>query len=395
MALNCLAQVGGLDPTNAAPGGLTDTATNQGVPPPVPYLSPSEWWAVTNGMAPGDLAGLANLATQGGALSPAALAAIKAGLTADDVSAIAAMAAQVLAAQAQSAASVQPMTQMSSGITVANPVLNINIGGLTNAEVGLAAIGQTAGDFWTGAYFPYSYSSTINNLLWSDGTVSGINVLISNAPGDWANGATDPMLRMYAYSYSGDITVTLTGVPAGTYALYLYGHGPTTDASIFSVTSPSNSLGTLSTGTNWQSSTWIDGAQYVVFPGLSVSSGQPVSVDVHVDSLDYALISGLQLLPYSNAVPDLLDENMTNRVPFMGVPFIVTGVIEAEQFDLGTNAYSVIDASNATTGYRVCNLCITTNNPDPMGGGFCVDKLRANEWLSYSIDVRVGQTYAI
>ena len=118
------------------------------------------------------------------------------------------------------------MTQMSSGITVANPVLNINIGGLTNAEVGLAAIGQTAGDFWTGAYFPYSYSSTINNLLWSDGTVSGINVLISNAPGDWANGATDPMLRMYAYSYSGDITVTLTGVPAGTYALYLYGHGP-------------------------------------------------------------------------------------------------------------------------------------------------------------------------
>jgi len=189
----------------------------------------------------------------------------------------------------------------------------------------------------------------------------------------------------------------LTGVPAGTYALYLYGHGPTTDDSIFSVTSPSNVLGTLSTGPNWQSSTWSNGAQYVVFPGLSVSSGQAVTVDVQVDSLTYALVSGLQLLPYSNAVPDLLHETMTNRVPFMGVPFVVTGVIEAEQFDLGGRGvgYQVNDTSNATTAYRVCNLCITTNNGDPMGGGFCVDKLRASEWLSYSIDVRVSQTYAI
>jgi hypothetical protein len=201
------------------------------------------------------------------------------------------------------------------------------------------------------------------------------------------------------YSYSGGITLMLTNVPAGTYALYLYGHGPTTDASVFSVTSPSNNWGTLSTGPKWQGSTWWDGAQYVVFPGLSVSNGQPVTVDVQVDSLDYALISGLQLLPYSNASPDLLHDTITSRVPFMGVPFVVTGIIEAEQFDLGGpgTGYHAIDTNNATTDYRVCNLCISTNsgaNSD-VGGGFCVDKLRANEWLSYSIDVRVGQTYAI
>ena len=365
--------------------------------PPVPYLSPGEWWAVTNGMAPGDLAGLANLTTQGGALSPAALAAVKAGLTADDVSAIAAMAAQVLAVQAQSALFAQPLTQVSGGVTVANHVLNVNLGGQTSDKVGLAAIGQGASDLWTGSYFPYQYLSTNSNLPWSDNTASGISLVIANAPGDWANGAIDPMLRTYTYSYSGAITLTLTNVPAGSYALYLYGPGPTTDDSIFSVTSPSNGLGTLSTGPNWQSSTWSNGAQYVVFPGLSVSTGQPVTVDVQVDSLNYALVSGLQLLPYSNAVPDLLHETMTNRVPFMGVPFVVTGVIEAEQFDQGGRGvgYQVNDTSNATTAYRVCNLCITTNNGDPMGGGFCVDKLRANEWLSYSIDVRVSQTYAI
>jgi len=366
-------------------------------PPPVPYLSPAAWWAVTNGMAPGDLAGLANLTTQGGALSTAGLAAVQAGLTADDVSAIAAMAAQVLAAQAQVTGPLQP-TQMSGSITVANHVLNVNLGGQTNDEVGLAAIGHTNTDFWTGAYFPYQQHSAISNLLWSDKTTSGISLLISNAPGDWANGAIDPMLRTYAYStgYGSDITLMLAGVPAGSYALYLYGHGPTTDDSIFSVTSPSNGLGTLSTGPNWQSSTWSNGAQYVVFSGLNVSSGQAVTVNVQTNLLDYALVSGLQLLPYSNAVPDLLHDTVTSRVPFMGVPFVVTGIIEAEQFDLGgTNTgYYVTNTVNATTNYRVCNLCISTNTGE-VCGGFCVDKLRPGEWLTYSLDVRVAQTYAI
>ncbi|HXP62337.1 MAG TPA: hypothetical protein VN829_17705 [Dongiaceae bacterium] len=370
-------------------------------PPPVGNLSPSQWAAVTNGMAPGDLAALAGLVTEGGALSPAAAAAVKAGLTADDVSAIAAMAAQVLAAQAQSAVVLQPQAQMTGSVFVANHVLNVNLGGQTNDEVGLAAIGHSTNDFWTGAYFPYSYSSSINNLLWSDNAQSGINLQILNAPGDWANGAIDPMLRTYTYSYTGqgDITLTLSNVPAGTYALYLYGHGPTTDNSRFAVTSPSNGLGTLSTGTNWQSSTWSNGAQYVLFPGLNVSSGQAVTVDVQVDSLNYALVSGLQLLPYSSATPDLLHDTQTSRVPFMGVPFVVTGIIEAEQFDLGGpgTGYHTNDPSNASTNYRVCGLCISTNGgaSSDLGGGFCVDKLRAGEWLTYSIDVRVGQTYAI
>ncbi len=131
-----------------------------------------------------------------------------------------------------------------------------------NDEVGPAAVGQNANDFWTGAYFPYSTYSTINNLLWSDHTPSGINLAIANAPGDWANGASDPMFSTYTYVYNGDITVTLTGVPAGTYDLYLYGHGPATDNSIFTVTSPANSQGTLLTtpsGTAWQSTTWAEG----------------------------------------------------------------------------------------------------------------------------------------
>ena len=46
-----------------------------------------------------------------------------------------------------------------------------------------------------------------------------------------------------------------------------------------------------------------------------------------------------------------------------------------------------------TSTYRVSGLWIT--NCDDLGGGYCVDKLRSNEWLRYSMDVRVGQTYAV
>jgi hypothetical protein len=200
LALGCFAQVSGPNPTNAASGGLTNagqvyttadlialtnsltgntTAGLAGVLPPVQYLSPAEWAAVTNGMGPGGLAELANLSPQGGALSPAAVAAINAGLTTNDVAAIAATAAQVLATQAQNAGAVQPMTSMSGGTLVTNHMLNINFGGLINQKVGPAAVGQYANDFWTGEYFPLQYYSTINDLLWSDQTPSGIDMWIT------------------------------------------------------------------------------------------------------------------------------------------------------------------------------------------------------------------------
>lgn len=97
-----------------------------------------------------------------------------------------------------------------------------------------------------------------------------------------------------------------------------------------------------------------------------------------------------------NGTADLLEEiTLTSSAPFMGVPFPVTGVFEAEQFDHGgpEKGYHTLDAANATTGYRVSQLCIT--NADDLGGGYCVDRLQAGDWLRYTMDVRVGQTYAV
>ena len=97
-----------------------------------------------------------------------------------------------------------------------------------------------------------------------------------------------------------------------------------------------------------------------------------------------------------NGVADLLEELiLTNNVPFMGVPFPVTGVFEAEQFDVGgpNVGYYALDSAYATINYRISALDIT--NCDDLGGGFCVDKLRAGEWLQYTMDVGVAQTYAV
>ena len=181
------------------------------------------------------------------------------------MAAIAATAAQVLAAQAQSAGSVQPMNSSSGSMLISGPILNINFGGQSNAEIGPAAVGCSSTDYWNAGYIPsYVYCTAFSNLLWSSGQPLGINVAVRGAQGDWGNGTTyDAMFSSYIYVPNGAITVTLTGVPQGTYDLYFYGHGPTTDYSVFFVTSPSNNLGIQYTSmtTNWQSSTWALGAQ--------------------------------------------------------------------------------------------------------------------------------------
>ena len=135
------------------------------------------------------------------------------------MAAIAATAAQVLAAQAQSAGSVQPMNSSSGSMLISGPILNINFGGQSNAEIGPAAVGCSSTDYWNAGYIPsYVYCTAFSNLLWSSGQPSGINVAISGAQGDWGNGTSyDAMFSSYIYVPNGAITVTLTGVPQGTY----------------------------------------------------------------------------------------------------------------------------------------------------------------------------------
>jgi hypothetical protein len=97
-----------------------------------------------------------------------------------------------------------------------------------------------------------------------------------------------------------------------------------------------------------------------------------------------------------NGVADILEDvALSASTPFLGFPFAITGTLEAEQFDKGGKgvAYTNVADNFWTNDYRASQIEIT--NCADKGGGYCVNNLRSNEWLNYTIDVRVGQTYAI
>ncbi len=186
-------------------------------------------------------------------------------------------------------------------------LLNIDFGGVQGTKVGPAQVGHSTNDYWNPWYEPYQTNYTLNNLSWANGTLSRVSVTVQNAPGDWANGASDPMMNTYTYSYAPpdnpEILITLTNLPSATYDFYLYGHGPTTDNSIFCLSNSLTNCGPFSTSVSlWNTlPNWVEGDEYVLFRGIPVVSNQPVSITVATNSLNYALICGLQATLSGNA----------------------------------------------------------------------------------------------
>jgi hypothetical protein len=96
-----------------------------------------------------------------------------------------------------------------------------------------------------------------------------------------------------------------------------------------------------------------------------------------------------------DGIPDVLEDiHLTTNRPFLGAPVVITGTIEAEQFDMGGPGvgYSntVVHPNNS---YRPTGLFINTNND--LGGGYCLDQMVFNEWAQYTINVLVSQTYMV
>jgi hypothetical protein len=190
---------------------------------------------------------------------------------------------------------------------VAGGLLDIDFGaGTSSAKVGMAATGRTGNDFWNfytrdDGNGGYRIFGGVSNLKWSDGTASAVGLTVANAPGAWHNGAADPMYDIYVYPFDGgNITVTVTNLPAGSYDFYLYGHGgPGVDTqnSVFEVSS-GTSYGHKATTTTsgWTSPMWQEGVQYVVFGSVEVLSGQAVTVRVVPGASGYAIISGMQIV---------------------------------------------------------------------------------------------------
>jgi hypothetical protein len=187
--------------------------------------------------------------------------------------------------------------------TITKPLINIDFGsGPTNGsspEVGPAAVGQGPSDFWN--WYTRDDGSggwrtvgVLSNLKYANGASSGASMTVSNGPGCWASSASDRMYYSYIYPLNGgNLTVTLTELPAGQYDFYAYnqdgnyqldvgatdyGTRTTLDAPIFNPT------------------VWQEGRQYAVFRTVVVGAGQAVTLTVRPWKEPYALISGMQIV---------------------------------------------------------------------------------------------------
>jgi alpha-tubulin suppressor-like RCC1 family protein len=185
---------------------------------------------------------------------------------------------------------------------VTNPLINVDFdAGPTNnssLEAGPAAAGQAANDFWnfytrdngSGGYRSFG---VLSNLKLASGVASGVGLTITNAPGAYPNGSSDPMYNVYVYPLdTGNAIVTVTNLPAGLYDFYVYANDGNYQLQVGA--------------TNYGSRTaldvplvsppvWQEGRQYALFRSVLVGAGQAVTLTVRPGQFGYAIISGLQI----------------------------------------------------------------------------------------------------
>jgi hypothetical protein len=221
--------------------------------------------------------------------------------------------------------------------------------GAGTTKTGLAATGQSAGDYWNfytrddgqGGWLTFG---AIPNLKFVDGTTSGAGLTVANAPGAWGNGASDPMYNDYIYPFSGNATVNITNLGIGSFDLYVYGSDASYQASVGDL-----DLGTRST-TNAaivNPIVWHENEQYVVFHGIQITNGnQVLTVTVHPGQSGFAIISGLQIASGGVATPPPTNTPSVARAnlldPFPSPTGDTNLVVIAAN---GSNASVVLDAS--------------------------------------------------
>ena len=201
-------------------------------------------------------------------------------------------------------------------------LIDVAFGGSLTSKTGYAAIGQTTSDFWNSVVVG---SLPLSNLRFADRTLSGAALTVSGAGGASVNSVSDPMYANYLWNLNGDVTVTVSNLPAGVYDVYLYAHGSDPwnpvffGGSIFQLVAGSESYGLKATtaGTNWNSPVWQNGLQYVEFTNVSINDGQPITITAEPEDV-FSYICGLQLAsgasvdlaPFIQIQPEPLEESL-------------------------------------------------------------------------------------
>jgi len=179
-------------------------------------------------------------------------------------------------------------------------LLNVNFGGQSGSKTGFAAVGLSANDFWNAVTHAWQPMASWPGLQWSDQTGVAADMTVVNGPGFWGNALPDPMFRSYMYAHDGgNITITLTDLPAGICDVYLYGHTTTPDDNaVFELWSDDVNWGTKGTsliGDGPTYATWEVGQQYVRFRDVTVTAGRPMIIQAKHTTYGYNNVSGFQI----------------------------------------------------------------------------------------------------
>lgn len=212
----------------------------------------------------------------------------------------------------------------------AQTLINVNLG--SGAKAGLAVAGSDTNDFWN-AYHPTNgmgglYANGAILLYNYATTNTGAGLRVYNVTGHDTNNVGDAMFDSYLNS-STNLHLSFTNVPYGLYDVYVYAHGNADELNgLITLGTPWTNLAQQATATDssWNTSTWAEGAQYVVFSNVmvSASSGQNLSIEVATNASSMALINGLQLVGKSIPEQDTDGDGLT----------------DAEELAAGTNPYS-------------------------------------------------------
>lgn len=211
-----------------------------------------------------------------------------------------------------------------ANLGLAENLMDISFGGNPPTKTGFAAVGLTTSDYWN----PYGTSyggltyGVITNLAWVDGASSGASLLVSNAPYSfaWIVHPPDPMYDRGSYVNTGRITLTLTNMSAGTYDFYVYAHGNASNLNqtvdLVSAGQDYGSQTTASAGTNWTSTRWQEGQQYVLFWAIPVTQNSNVVITVtNGGGGTSSMVNGIQIVQqYGFTVASLTPTNNTNCV---------------------------------------------------------------------------------
>lgn len=185
-------------------------------------------------------------------------------------------------------------------------------------QTGLAATGVGSQDYWN-VISGLSGGLTANAFPCQDvhGKCTSVSLEVDDSSGSyqgsWSLSGAYPLFNYGLTSgYGQDVLLTIYGLPAGSYDVYLYGLGPYSDFGCgaqylntqFTIEDGPDNLppSPLATYPSGNFTSFSDGDQYVVFPGLQFStSGNALVIDVSDSSScqDYEdlVINGLQIVP--------------------------------------------------------------------------------------------------